>query len=191
MKAPLGPQLPKLKLPWWMDGKTITSKPESQEPAMLGSGMQSFWQRLRNWFIWPLVQMDPLTCSLELLNLLAWERNITRFKDEPMWLYRKRVAYAFINARAAGSTLGFIEIMSRLNLSVISITERQPDLDWDVISIELDDSELANTSLVNVLIQDYGRTCRRYNYVSSRAAVVLMPVTECNNDYQTLTARMI
>ncbi|MDZ7869750.1 MAG: hypothetical protein U5L02_11240 [Rheinheimera sp.] len=97
------PQLEALNLPFWMDGQTLTESPEPQEPAMLKVGMQSFWQRVRGYLLWPLTQSDPLTCSVDLLHLLAWERRITRFRDEPLWLYRKRVAFAFVNAKD-GST---------------------------------------------------------------------------------------
>lgn len=183
------PQLPPLKLPFWMDGQTLTETPEPQEPAMLNNGMQSFWQRVRSWFMWPLTQSDPLTCSLDLLNLLAWERSIKRFNEEPLWMYRRRVAYAFINAKDAGSTQGFVSIFNRLGVPLISIAERQPDKPWDVVSLELDDSNVLNAALLSTIIQDYGRTCRRYEYVSNKAFAVYLPVTECNNDYQTLTAR--
>jgi hypothetical protein len=183
------PQLEPLNLPFWMDGKTLTETPEPQEPAMLTAGMQGFWQRVRGWLLWPLTQSDPLTCKVDLLNLLAWERRITRFRDEPLWLYRKRVAFAFINAKDAGSTQGFINIFNRLGVPVLSIAERQPGKDWDIVSIELDDTIVSSASLLGTIIQDYGRTCRRYEYISSRATAVFLPVTECNNDYQTLTAR--
>ncbi len=185
------PKQPDINLPFWMDGRTLTESPEPQEPAMLTNGLQSFWQRVRNWMMWPLTQSDPLTCSVDVLHLLAWERRITRFRDEPLWLYRKRVAYAFINAKDAGSTQGFINIFGRLGLPVLSVAERQPDKDWDVISIELDDTVIASGSLLATIIQDYGRTCRRYEYVSNKATALLLPVSECNNDYQTLTARAI
>lgn len=183
------PKLEPLNLPFWMDGQTLTETPEPQEPAMLTAGMQGFWQRVRGWLLWPLTQSDPLTCDVELLDLLAWERRITRFRDEPLWLYRKRVAFAFVNAKDAGSTQGFINIFNRLGVPVLSIAERQPGKDWDIVSIELDDTIVASASLLGTIIQDYGRTCRRYEYVSSKATALFLPVTECNNDYQTLTAR--
>ncbi len=119
----------------------------------------------------------------------SWERNITRFNDEPEWLYRKRVAYAFVNAADAGSNIGFIKIMQRLGLSVISLKERQPNIDWDVISVELDDKQLSNARLVHVLIQDYGRTCRRYEYVSTRLFSNAIRVDDCHHDFQTLHVR--
>jgi hypothetical protein len=183
------PKLPPLNLPFWMDGKTLTETPEPQEPAMLTNGMQSFWQRVRGWLLWPLTQSDPLTCSVDLLNLLAWERRITRFSDEPLWLFRKRVAFAFVNAKDAGSTQGFINIFNRLGVPVMSIAERQPEKDWDVISIEIDDTIVSSAPLMATIIQDYGRTCRRYEYVSNKATALVLAVSEVNVDYQTLTAR--
>lgn len=185
------PKLPPLALPFWMDGKTLTTNQQVQEPAMLANGTMSFWQKLRGWFLWPLTQNDPLTCSVELLGLLAWERRITRFRGEPLWLFRKRVAYAFVNAKDAGSTQGFINIMSRLGVPVLSIDERQIGKDWDIISIELDDTIVASAALLGTIIQDYGRTCRRYEYVSNKATSAFLAVTECNHDYQTLTARAV
>ena len=139
--------------------------------------------------LWPLTQSDPLTCSVELLHLLAWERRITRFRDEPLWLFRKRVAFAFVNAKDAGSTQGFINIFNRLGVPVLSIAERQPDKDWDVISIEIDDTTVSSAALMATIIQDYGRTCRRYEYVSNKAAAAILAGSEVNADYQTLTAR--
>lgn len=186
------PQLPTLAPPWWMDGETLTTTSEPQEPAMLNKGMQSFWHRVRGWFIWVLAQKDPLTCSIDLLNLLAWERNIIRFKVEPLWLYRKRVAYAFINAKEAGSTQGFINIMRRFGLDVVSIKERQEGMDWDRVSIEIDDTEIApNQALLAELIRSYGRTCRRYDHLSSRLVTNSVAVTEASQDFQTLTIRTI
>ncbi|HCU66166.1 MAG TPA: phage tail protein [Rheinheimera sp.] len=183
------PKLPVLNLPFWMDGQTLTESPQPQEPAMLRTGMQSFWQRVQGWMLWPLTQRDPLTCSVDMLHLLAWERRIIRFRDEPLWLYRKRVAFAFVNAKDAGSTQGFINIFNRLGVPVLSIAERQPDKDWDVISIEIDDTTVSSAALMATIIQDYGRTCRRYEYVSNKAAAAILAGSEVNADYQTLTAR--
>lgn len=183
------PKLPALSLPFWMDGQTLTETPEQQEPAMLTNGMQSFWQRVKGWMLWPLTQSDPLNCSADMLNLLAWERSITRFRDEPLWLYRKRVAFAYVNAKDAGSTQGFINIFNRLGVPVLSIAERQPDRDWDVVSIEIDDTTISSAPLMATIIQDYGRTCRRYEYVSNKATALILAGSEVNVDFQTLTAR--
>ncbi|HBL8998422.1 TPA: hypothetical protein LTW94_004423, partial [Enterobacter hormaechei] len=71
---------------------------------------------------------DPLTCTEPVLNLIAYDRDISRFSGEPLSLYRKRVAYAFINARDAGSVEGFINIFSRLGIGYVELVERQPDI---------------------------------------------------------------
>lgn len=92
-----------LRLPSWMD---------KGDPARLLRACRNFWSQVYEWITWPLRQFDPLTCSEALLNLIAWERDITRFNGEPLSLYRKRVSYAFINAQQAGEVAGFIAILS-------------------------------------------------------------------------------
>ena len=93
------PDFSKLKLPFWMN---------KGELAKLLAACKKFWQWLYDWLLWPSKQFDPLVCPEPLLALLAWERDITRFNGEPLDLFRKRVAYAWINARDAGSVEGFI-----------------------------------------------------------------------------------
>jgi len=110
-------------------------------------------------------QFDPLTCIEPVLNLIAYDRDITRFSGEPLSLFRKRVAYAFINARDAGSVEGFINIFERLGIGYVELVERQPDIDWDVIMVRVTDSQIAdNTQLMIQIIRQYGRTCRRYQF---------------------------
>lgn len=157
------PDLPSCQLPWWMDGKTLTDN--LKEPHFLANGVMAFWTRVRGWLLYPLAQLDPMSCSEPLLSVLAWDRDITRFKDEPTALFRKRVKYAFVNARDAGEKAGFIRIFQRLGIGQIEIDERVPNRDWDVITLRLSDSQLSeNADLLAVLIQHYGRTCRRYEY---------------------------
>lgn len=157
------PPLPQHKVPWWMDGKTIAS--QLKEPHFLAKGVMSYWSRVRSWLLYPLKQLDPMSCSERLLKLLAWDRDINRFKDEPTALFRRRVKYAFANARDAGEVGGFIKIFHRLGIGLVEIEERTPDRDWDVILIHLNDSQLSeNQALLEQLLQQYGRTCRRYEY---------------------------
>lgn len=96
-------RLASLKLPSWMD---------KGEPAKLLAGARVFWLGVLAWVQWPLRQFDPLTCVEPMLNLLAYDRDVSRFNGEPLALFRKRVAYAFVNARDAGSVEGFIAISS-------------------------------------------------------------------------------
>ncbi|WP_208950160.1 phage tail protein [Rahnella sp. ChDrAdgB13] len=149
-------QLKSLKLPSWMD---------AGEPAKLLRACVRFWSTVYDWITWPLRQFDPLTCAEPLLNLIAWERDITRFDGEPLELYRKRVNFAFINAQQAGEVAGFIAIFSRLGIGYVELLERQEGLDWDVIVVRVTDSQVANNSdLLLEIIRKYGRTCRRYQF---------------------------
>lgn len=159
----LAPPLPACAPPWWEDGETLTQG--VKEPAMLARGIMGLWQQIRGWLLLSLGVVDPLTCSQELLELLAWERDIKRFKGEPLALYRKRVKYAFVNALDAGEAAGFKRIFERLELGKCEIHERIDGADWDVIMVEVTDSALSNNQpLMQGLIQHYGRTCRRYRY---------------------------
>ncbi|HAM2724798.1 TPA: hypothetical protein IBD75_005348, partial [Escherichia coli] len=93
------------------------------------------------------------------LDLLAWERDITRFKGEPTEIYRRRISYAFINAQEAGEVAGFIAIFERLGIGYVELLERQPGVDWDVILVRVTDSQIAdNSDLLLEIIRKYGRT---------------------------------
>lgn len=157
------PPLDGAQMPWWMDGQTLTDN--LKEPHFLANGVMAFWQKVRSWLLYPLAQLDPEHCNESVLGLLAWDRDITRFKDEPLVLFRKRVKYAFINAQDAGETAGFIRIFQRLGIGSVEIDERMPGRDWDIITIKLTDNQLTdNYALLEQLIRQYGRTCRRYEY---------------------------
>jgi hypothetical protein len=135
----------------------------ADESSKLIKATKAWWERTETWVRWPLTQMDALTASIGIVNLLAYQRDIQRFPNEPEELYRKRVKYALINAKDAGSKVGFIAIFERLGVGYVEIDERIDDVDWDVISLRLLDSQLSeNTEILNYIIQKYGRTCRRY-----------------------------
>lgn len=145
-----------LRLPTWM---------RKGEPDKLLKAARKFWAQVYGWVTWPVSQFDPLTCSEPLLNLLAYDRDITRFNGEPLSLFRRRVAFAFINARDAGSVAGFISIFERLGIGYVELVERQPGIEWDVIQVRVSDSQIAdNAQLLLQIIQQYGRTCRRYQF---------------------------
>lgn len=157
------PQLPAHTVPWWMDGKTLAAK--LKEPYFLANGVMNYWQKIRGHLLWPLAQLDPLTCAESLLPTLAWGRDIARFQDEPLALFRKRIKYAFINAKDSGESAGFIRIFARLGIGYVEIDERTPGRDWDIVTIRLTDSQLSdNYDLLIALLQHYGRTCRRYEF---------------------------
>lgn len=171
-----------LKLPFWLAGPELTK---------LKDAAQAWWARVTEWLRWPLLQMDAETCHLTVLDLLAWQRDITRFKDEPERLYRLRVKYAFINAVDAGSTAGLKRILRRLGVGYVEIDERLAGRDWDVVLLRLSDSQLSeNPELLRVLIQQYGRTCRRYDFVSITPVTLRIGAAQFNDDQQTLVATL-
>lgn len=172
----------KLELPFWLAGTELTK---------LKAAATSWWAKVEGWLRWPLLQMDADTCHLTILDLLAWQRDITRFKGEPEALYRLRVKYAFINAVDAGSVAGMKRILQRLGVGYVEIEERQPDRDWDVVLLRLTNTQLAkNQELLRVLIQQYGRSCRRYDFVTITALPVGLVTVHFNDDQQTLVASL-
>jgi hypothetical protein len=172
----------KLDLKFWLAGTELTK---------LKDAAQGWWEKVEGWLRWPLLQMDADTCHLTVLDLLAWQRDITRFKGEPESLYRLRVKYAFINAVDAGSTAGMKRILVRLGVGYVEIDERQPDRDWDVVLLRFTDSQLSqNPELLRVLIQQYGRTCRRYDFSTITPIQLSVGIVHFHDDQQTLVASL-
>jgi hypothetical protein len=44
----------KLKLPFWLEGAELTK---------LKAAAQSWWEKVEQWSHWPLLQLDPKTCT--------------------------------------------------------------------------------------------------------------------------------
>ena len=171
----------KIDLPFWLDGDEITK---------LKASAQAWWETVENWMRWPLLQMDAETCHLAVLDLLAWQRDITRFRGEPEALYRLRVKFAFINAVDAGSVAGFQRIFQRLGIGTVRISERQPDRDWDIVQLHLTDEQLSTyPGLLDMVIHQYGRTCRRYELVSTTVLQLSIGAGEISSDQMSMTAR--
>jgi len=172
----------KLELKFWLAGTELTK---------LKDAAQSWWGKVEGWLRWPLLQLDADTCHLTMLDLLAWQRDITRFKGEPESMYRLRVKFAFINAVDAGSTAGMKRILQRLGVGYIEIEERMPDRDWDVVLLRFSDTQLSqNPELLRVLIQQYSRTCRRYDFVTITPVPFRIALVDFNDDQQTLVASL-
>ena len=179
----------KLDLPeisFWMNGANAQA---------LCKAAQLWFQRLGDAAIWPLRQCDAMTCSVTVLNLLAWQRGISRYPDEPDRLYRLRVAHAYANGRDAGSTAGWQGIFERLELlnpNELALEERIHGQDWDRVGIFLSDQRLAELQdiLFWIMIPEYGRTCRRYTLVSRSVSQTIMGVGVFDNDYSTYEARV-
>ncbi len=166
----------KIKLPFWMD------KGELQKIALL---FEKWWAYVLNAVKFPFNILDEETCGEKILNLIAYHRDVERFDGEPIELFRKRVKYAFLNAKDAGSKAGFIRIFERLGIGYVEIIERFDVENWDVIKIHLSDSQLAkNHELLNLIIRKYGRTCRRYTFEVISKTEVTIKNGEFNHDYQ-------
>ncbi|MGB4488672.1 MAG: phage tail protein [Pseudomonas veronii] len=172
----------KLKLPFWLEGTELSK---------LTAASQAWWTTITTWLRWPYLQIDLETCHLAILELWAWQRDVTRFNGEPETLFRLRVKYAFINSVDAGSTAGMKRIFQRLGVGYVEIEERHPDRDWDVVLLKFSNSQLSlNPELLRVLIQQYGRTCRRYDFVTITPVAMTIAFIDFNNDQQTLVASL-
>ena len=172
----------KLKLPFWLSGPELTK---------LVATAQAWWAQAIEWLRWPYLQLDADTCHLAILDLWAWQRDVTRFIGEPESLFRLRVKHAFINSVDAGSTAGLKRILVRLGVGYVEIEERMPERDWDVVLLTLSDSQLSdNPDLLRVLIRQYGRTCRRYDFVTITPVRLAVALVHFNDDQQTLVASL-
>jgi hypothetical protein len=169
-------ELPEFKLPVWMN---------KGEVKKLADTAYKWFSKIGNWGLWPLRQLDPMECSEGVLNLLAWQRDVTRFRYEPLSLFRLRVAHAYANAVDAGSVEGFKRIFRRLGVGEVEIEERIDGLDWDVIRVRLENDQLTgNGGLINSIIKYYRRTCRRYGWaVDSPCRVFASPTVNFTTEF--------
>jgi hypothetical protein len=171
-----------IKIPFWLEGTQLLK---------LVDTARSWWDLVETWIHYPLTQFDELTCSEAILNLWAFQRDVQRFANEPLALYRKRVKFALVNIQDAGSVEGFIAIFDRLDLGTITLTERFLDDDWDVIAINITDAQLAgNEALLNEIIRCYGRTCRRYYYTVTTQLTLNLTSAAVGVEYSYSAARL-
>jgi len=146
--------------------------------------------KIKLWLELALNQQNPLVCNEELLELLAWERRIKRLPNEPLDIYRRRVNFAFVNERDAGSLAGMERIFSRLGVGFVTIEERSPSKDWDVVVLNVDDTRLSeNNELLTELIGLYGRTCRRYEFTSNTETNLQISANSFNSNSETYKAK--
>ena len=102
-----------------------------------------------------------------------------------------RVARSIDLLGMVGSTAGMKRILERLGVGYVEIEERQPDRDWDVVLLRFSDSQLSqNPELLRVLIQQYGRTCRRYDFSTITPVPVQIALVHFHDDQQTLVASL-
>lgn len=170
-----------ITLPFWLEGVELSK---------LRDAATAYWAKIADWVRWPLTQLDALTCSEGILNLLAYQRDIQRFKDEPLDLYRKRVAFAYANAEDAGSTAGFIAIFERLGIGALAIDERIAGIDWDIVHLKIADQQLSDYGvLLDYVVSKYRRTCRRYSFVKTLGLSVSVKIQDTGCDWNLDIAR--
>ncbi|EML0281689.1 hemolysin [Vibrio alginolyticus] len=156
------------------------------ELAKFARAMRNYWEHVRAAFEMPLQQHDPLTAPMALVNILAWQREVERLGQEPEALFRIRVAHAYGFARDAGSIAGWEEMFTKLGYPHITQDERLDNVDWDVISLKIKDGDLTNVpKLIDTVIRQYGRTCRRYQYTTYSDAHVGVNSLSANASYST------
>ncbi|WP_299002305.1 phage tail protein [uncultured Shewanella sp.] len=142
------------QLPIWLQSNDVNA---------LAKVIELFWRNIESYLYWWLTQQHSEDSDIQILDLLAWERGITRLENESIEIYGKRVIHAFANAKDAGSPAGMKAIFARLGLDIIDINERVEGFDWDQIEILMLESQFAEREeLINAIIASYGRTCRRY-----------------------------
>ncbi|MDP8173688.1 phage tail protein [Pasteurella skyensis] len=172
----------KIKLPFWMD---------NGEVKKIAQLFEKWWTYILEFIRCPFELLDEEKCSEKVLYLIAYQRNITRFLNEPLPLFRKRVKYAFINAKDAGSKAGFIRIFERLGIGYVELVERFDLENWDVIKVQVTDNQIAkNPDLLQFIIREYGRTCRRYTFEIIINQKVHLIHGEFNNDYRTYPVKL-
>ncbi|MCM0151556.1 hemolysins-related protein [Photobacterium galatheae] len=137
------------------------------ELAKFARALHKYWGHVEAALKMPLQQHDPLTAPLGIVDLMAWQRDVTRLGEEPEDIYRIRVAHAYSFASEGGSKAGWEEMFDKLGYPHITQDERLQNVDWDVVSLEIRDGDLTEVPrLLDTVIRQYGRTCRRYQYTS-------------------------
>ena len=147
-------ELDNIELPTWLNGV---------DAKALANVAENYWQTIESYLLWWLEQLDEDNAALPILDLLAWERGINRLEGETVELYSLRIKHAVANSEDAGSGVGMKQIFKRLGFGYIEINERVPSYDWDMVEIAMIEDEFnGKQQLVEELIKQYGRTCRRY-----------------------------
>lgn len=182
-------RMPEIKFKYWMG---------RGELAKFAKALQAYWAHVEAVLKLPMQKHDPLTAPIGIVNLMAWERDVTRLGQEPEELFRIRVAHAYGFAREGGSIAGWEDMFAKLGYPHIVQDERLQNVDWDVVSLQIRDGDLSDVpKLLDTVIRQYGRTCRRYQYttyiempVAARAQAVTaeqqVSVTQSHFNYSAL-----
>lgn len=160
-------------------------------PKQLAVISDAWFNQVKEWLRFPFVQNDPLTCDRLILDSIAWERRVTQLNAEPEDLYRKRVAFAYLNQRDAGSAIGLKRILERLDLGFVTVEERVESRPWDVVVLTVDGKKFSdNNELLTEIVALYGRTCRRYEFTITSSTKANVKAAAFNNNQRTFTARI-
>lgn len=163
------------KMPYWLAR-------QGSELDKLRKGAVRFWQRVTDMLAFPSKQLDPMTAELEIVHLLAWERDIEQIPSETELMYRTRVKYALPFAKGAGSKTGWLDMFKKLGMPWVTIDERFSETDWDVVDLQLLDADVgSNQNLINYICRQYGRTTRRYQYTTIAKMAVMSPPKNFDN----------
>lgn len=163
------------KMPYWLAR-------QGSELDKLRKGSVRFWQRVTDMLAFPSKQLDPMTAELEIVHLLAWERDIEQIPSETELMYRTRVKYALPFAKGAGSKSGWLDMFKKLGMPWVTIDERFSETDWDVVDLQLLDTDLGNSQkLISYICRQYGRTTRRYQYTTIAKMAVMSPPKNFDN----------
>jgi len=176
----------KISLIFWQKGTS-----EKADAKGFASFLDTWWQQCQEWLSWPLKALNPETAPLFMVDMLAYERDVQRYSGEPESLYRKRVRTAFANAKDAGTKAGLKRIWERLELGYIEIEERQDSDDWDIVQINVTESVISEKpELLKIIVEKYGRTCRRYEYTTVAQIDLNMLSASVEHFADTLVAKL-
>ena len=173
----------KLSLVFWLNAGNL---------KQYATFLNTWYETVKGWLTFPASQFDIDTAHIDLVNLYAWQRDVERFNSEPEWLYRSRVKYAYQNARDAGTVAGFKRIWERMGLGTLEIQERIAGREWDIVALKITDGIISdNPELLDIIIEKYGRTCRRYEWTSELSVKVNIRCATQGNTHSNHIASLI
>lgn len=143
-------------LPLWMDGANAQA---------FKSLMNQWWGKVGVWADFGSTSFDVLTCALEFVDLIAFQRGIDRYAGEAEGFYRLRVHHALRNARAAGTPAGMTKVFENLQFPKPEFIERLPQYDWDMTKVRIPSRDYADATLreqIHFTLSAYWQTCRRF-----------------------------
>ena len=170
------------ELKTWLNGLEIVK---------LIKATKAFWEKVEVWLQVPLKQIDIENCHPRMVEVHGWGRRVARFPDEDIDLYRKRVLEAF---QGAGLIKGLDDILTRFEVPEYTILERLPQVDPDIVTIEMPQGGITeNLDLLLNIFQEYGMTCRRYSQTVNEGAVIYVPsaMVGHNQDTETIVPQQV